>query len=112
MTLKHLRVFLGHTGYYKKCVHHYGKIAKPLTDLLKKNAFQWTPSTEKSFTELKNFMCTTPILVAHDFNKTIVVESYDYGIGIGTILTQDAIPLAFTSQELSGRNLERSTYKK
>jgi hypothetical protein len=112
MNLKRLRGFLGLTGYYRKFVHHYGKISKPLTDLLKKNAFHWTPVVEKDFTYLKPTMCTTPILAAPDFNKTFVVESYASGTGIGVVLTQDGQPLEFTSQALSGRNLGRSTYEK
>jgi hypothetical protein len=112
MTLKHLRGFLGLTGYYRKFVHHYGKIAKPLTDLLKKNAFHWTPAAEQAFTDLKWAMCTTPVLAAPDFNKTFVVESDASGTGIGAVLTQDGRPLAFTSQALSGHNLGRSTYEK
>jgi hypothetical protein len=73
MTLKCFRGLLGLTKYYRKFDHHYGNISQPLEELLKKNSFHWTPTTEHAFTNLKQSMCTTHVLVAPGFNKTFVV---------------------------------------
>jgi hypothetical protein len=111
-TLKILRGFLGLIGYYCKFIKNYGKIATPLMDLLKKNSFTWTPAVAQDFQTLKTTMCTTPVLALPDFTKTFVLECDASGKGISIVLMQEGQPLAFTSKQLSEKNLGKPIYEK
>jgi hypothetical protein len=97
--------FLGLTGYYRKFVQNYGKIADPLTTLLKNNSFSWTPTTNQSLQALKDTICTTPIWALPDFTKTFVLECDASGRGIRVVLMQNGCPLDFTNKQLSERHL-------
>jgi hypothetical protein len=78
---KSLHAFLDLTKYYRKFVKNYGKIAAPLTSLLKNNDFTWTPTTDQSFQALKEAMCTTHVLALPDFTKTFFLKCDASGKG-------------------------------
>lgn len=111
-TLKRICGILCLIGYYREFVKNYGKIASPLTTLLKKNNFSWNEATEQALSILKQAMCNTPILSMLDFSKTFVLKCDASGKGLGVVLMQEGCSLAFTNKQLCDGNLGKSTYEK
>jgi LPS O-antigen subunit length determinant protein (WzzB/FepE family) len=69
-----IRSFLGLAGYYRRFIENFSKIAKPMTNLLKKtNEFEWMPECEHSFQTLKQRLTTTPVLALPDIQNNFVV---------------------------------------
>jgi hypothetical protein len=111
-TVKGVRGFLGLTGYYRKFVKDYGKIAKPLTELTKKDNFSWGPSARDAFNKLKKIMTSPPVLVLPNFSLPFEIECDAAGRGIGAVLMQQKQPIAYFSKALSDGNLSKSVYEK
>lgn len=112
-TVKELRGFLGLTGYYRKFVRHFGIIAKPLTNLLKKDQMSvWTDQHAEAFQLLKNALCFAPVLALPNFSQPFHINTYASGSGIGVVLHQNGHPLAFISKLLRQCNQGLTVYEK
>jgi hypothetical protein len=72
-SVKGLRGFLGLAGYYRRFIKDFGAIASPLTQLLKRNAFQWSEEADSAFTTLKQALTAAPVLHLPDFEQCFQV---------------------------------------
>ncbi|TYK22515.1 transposon Tf2-1 polyprotein isoform X1 [Cucumis melo var. makuwa] len=110
--IREIRGFLGLTGYYRRFVQHYGSIAAPLTQLLKKGGFKWNEDAEESFRKLKSAMMSLPTLALPNFTLLFEIETDASGFGVGAVLIQSKRPIAFYSHTLSMRDRARPVYER
>lgn len=65
--LSELWGFLGVIGNYRQFVQNYATIASHSTDLLKKDSFSMSSTSQRSFEALKQAVTITPIFALPDF---------------------------------------------
>lgn len=114
---KNITQFLGLAGYYRRFIPNFSKIAKPLTNLLKKDeAFVWGTAQSQAFDTLRDMLCREPILQYPDFTKPFVATTDASGYAIGGILSQGPVgkdlPIAYTSRLLNTAEQNYSTIEK
>ncbi|KAL6315760.1 hypothetical protein AAG906_007186 [Vitis piasezkii] len=62
-TIKEVRQFLGHAGFYRRFIQDFSKIFQPLCVLLLEDAkFIWTKACQEAFERLKSLLTTAPIV--------------------------------------------------
>ena len=72
-TVTEVRSFLGLAGYYRRFIEGFSKIAKTLTELLKKNQkLVWTKACDDSFEQLKARLTSAPVLTLPDIHKGLM----------------------------------------
>jgi hypothetical protein len=103
--------FLGLAGYYQRFVERFLKISKPMSELLEKDKrFEWTPTCEANFQELKNRLTTALILVMLDMEKPFSIYFDASGQGLGCVLMQDGQVVAYASRQLRKHEVNYLTH--
>jgi hypothetical protein len=87
-THKGIRQFLGLTGFFRKFVLNYAKIALPLNKLLRKGEdFTWSQDCETSFQELKRILINKPVLQLPNYDQDFVLQVDTSSQALGYILS-------------------------
>ena len=84
-----LRSFIGMCSYYRRFIKGFAGIAAPLHAVTTpKGQYQWTDEMQKAFEDLRQSLCTPPILAYPDFKKPFVVETNASSVALGAVLSQ------------------------
>ncbi|GKC92304.1 putative reverse transcriptase domain-containing protein, partial [Tanacetum coccineum] len=84
-----IRQFLSLAGYYRPFIEGFSKIAKPMTKLTEKNMkFDWSETVEAAFQQLKQKLCSAPILALPEGSENFVVYCDASRKGLGAVLMQ------------------------
>ena len=83
-SVKGIRSFLGHAGFYRRFIKDFSQIAKPLSNLLVQGIpFEFDSQCLHAFSVLKDKLISAPIVVAPDwsFPFELMCDASDYAIG-------------------------------
>ena len=116
-TVKGVRQFLGHAGFYRRFIKDFSKLAKPLCELLLKDAkFVWDDRREWCFEELKQFLTTTPIVRPPNWHLRfeVMCDANDFAIGAVLGQREDGKPymIYYASKTLNEAQRKYTTTKK
>nr|GEV73710.1 reverse transcriptase domain-containing protein [Tanacetum cinerariifolium] len=82
-TVKGVRSFLGHVGFYQRFIQDFSKISRPMTHLLEKNTlFIFSEDCIKAFQTLKKKPTKAPILIAPNWDLPfkLMCDASDFAI--------------------------------
>ncbi|XP_070663031.1 uncharacterized protein [Malus domestica] len=116
-SVREVRSFLGHAGFYRRFIKDFSKIAQPLCRLLQKEvAFEFTKECTASFNQLKELLTTAPIIVPPDWSLPfeLMCDASDYALGAVLGQRKDKKPhvIYYASRTLNDAQLNYSTTEK
>nr|GFA61820.1 reverse transcriptase domain-containing protein [Tanacetum cinerariifolium] len=83
-TVKGVRSFLRHAGFYPRFIKDFSKISRPMTHLLEKNSpFIFSNECIQAFRTLKEKLTEAPILIAPNWDQPfeLMCDASDYAVG-------------------------------
>ncbi|KAL9399457.1 hypothetical protein Peur_008418 [Populus x canadensis] len=116
-TVKDVRSFLGHAGFYRRFIHSFSTIAKPLCNLLSQDVqFDWTSKCQEAFEKLKGLLTTAPIMQAPDWSLPfeLMCDASDFAVGAVLGQRKDKKPhvIYYASKTLNDAQLNYTTTEK
>ena len=90
-SVKKVKSFLGHAGFYRRFIKDFSKVVRPLTNLLTKDVpFAFNEACVKTFEKLQSLLVSAPIVQPLDFYLPFEIMCDASNITIGAILGQRA----------------------
>ncbi|GJZ16677.1 putative reverse transcriptase domain-containing protein [Tanacetum coccineum] len=110
-TPKEIHQFLGLSGYYRRFIEGFSKIAKPMTKLTQKSVkFDWGEKAEAAFQLLKQKLYSAPILALPEGSENFVVYCDASHKGLGAVLMQREKVKAYASRQLKIHDKNYTTH--
>ncbi|XP_070043053.1 uncharacterized protein [Nicotiana tomentosiformis] len=116
-SVKAIRSFLGHAGFYRRFIKDFSKIANPLCKLLERDhPFVFSDDNRVAFEELKKRLVTSPIIVTPDWEQPfeLMCDASDYDVGAVLRQRKDKVMhlIYYASRTLSGTQLNYTLTEK
>ncbi|CAN6447086.1 unnamed protein product [Victoria cruziana] len=116
-SVREVRSFLGHVGFYRRFIQDFSKISRPLYELLAKDfTFVFSEDCQQSFERLKEALVSAPILRAPDWNLEfeIMCDASDYAIGaiLGQRVEKKPVVIYYACKSLVDAQLNYTTTEK
>ncbi|GJV00018.1 reverse transcriptase domain-containing protein [Tanacetum coccineum] len=116
-TVKGVRSFLGHAGFYRRFIKDFSKISRPMTRLLEKNTpFIFSNECIQAFEMLKKKLTEAPILIAPDWDLPfeLMCDASDFAIGavLGQRHEKHFRPIHYASKTMNEAESHYTTTEK
>nr|GEW33348.1 reverse transcriptase domain-containing protein [Tanacetum cinerariifolium] len=116
-TIKGIRSFLGHAGFYRRFIKDFSKIARLMTCFLEKDTpFFFFRECVEAFQTIKRKLTEAPILIAPDWDLPfeLMCDANDFAIGavLGQRQEKHFRPIHYASKTMTEAELNYTTTEK